>query len=227
MAEALRRADWGWLLAGVFAYGAVEILGAIQWQLLLRIQGFRLPWLQATSISLSGFFTLFTPGLIAGDAVQILYLVKAKPERKAGAVLVVVMDRILGLLALVALAIVVAAARFHWLRRTPVAAKLFDLTIILLAVGLLSLIGAVPAAKSRWLQKLFSALHLADKIVEIRDALRCYLVSRRRMAIAFSLTVTAHLFYFGTFYCTGRALEGNVMAASAIVEARCFRSCRL
>src|SRR5437762_12102016 len=50
MAEALRRADWRWLLAGVFAYGAVEILGAIQWQLLLRIQGFRLPWHQATSI---------------------------------------------------------------------------------------------------------------------------------------------------------------------------------
>ena len=77
------------------------------------------------------------------------------PERKAGAVLVVVMDRILGLLALVALAAVVAAARFHWLRRTLVAARLFDLTIILLAVGLVSLIGAVPAAKSRWLQKLF------------------------------------------------------------------------
>ena len=145
MAEALRRADWHWLLAGVFAYGAVEILGAIQWQLLLRIQGFRLPWLQATSIFFIGvFFTLFTPGLIAGDAVQILYLVKAKPERKAGAVLVVVMDRILGLLALVALAIVVAAARFHWLRRTLVAARLFDLTIILLALGLVSLIAAVP-----------------------------------------------------------------------------------
>src|SRR5438477_9787766 len=29
MGEALRRADWRWLLAGVFAYGAVEILGAI------------------------------------------------------------------------------------------------------------------------------------------------------------------------------------------------------
>jgi len=213
MGEALRRADWRWLLAGVFAYGAVEILGAIQWQLLLRIQGLRLPWLQATSIFFIGvFFTLFTPGLIAGDAVQIFYLVKAKPERRAGAVLVVVMDRVLGLLALVTLAAVVAAARFHWLRRTAVTARLFDLTIILLAVGLLSLIAAVPAAKSRRFQKLFSALHLAEKIAELRDALRRYFVSRRRTAIALSLTVTAHLFYFGTFYCTGRALEGNVMA---------------
>ena len=91
-------------------------------------------------------------------------------------------------------------------------ARLFDLTIILLAVGLLSVIAAVPAAKSRRLQKLFSVLDLADKIAEIHDALRCYLVSRRRTALAFSLTVTAHLFYFGTFYCTGRALEGKVMA---------------
>src|SRR6266480_2604817 len=46
----------------------------------------------------------------------------------------------------------------------------------------------------------------------LRDALRCHLVSRRRTALAFSLTVTAHLFYFGTFYCTGRAFEGKVMA---------------
>src|SRR5438067_10192701 len=183
MAEALRRADWHWLLAGVFAYGAVEILGAIQWQLLLRIQGFRLPWVQATSIFFIGvFFTLFTPGLIAGDAMQIFYLVKAKPEKKASAVLVVVMDRILGLLALVVLATVIAAARFRWLRGTSVTARLFDLTIILLAVGLLSLIAAVPTAKSRRLQKLFSALHLVDKIAEIRDALGCYLVNQRRTA---------------------------------------------
>ena len=82
----------------------------------------------------------------------------------------------------------------------------------LLAVGLLSLIGAVPAAKSRRIHNLFSALHLANTIAEIRDTLRCYLVSWRRTAIAFSLTVAAHLFYFGTFYCTGRALEGNIMA---------------
>src|SRR5438445_13895483 len=105
MAEALRRADWGWLFAGVFAYGAVEILGAIQWQLLLRIQGFRLPWLQATSIFYIGaFFTLFTPGLLAGDAVEIFYLVKAKAESQAVALRVVVMDRILGVIALVTLA---------------------------------------------------------------------------------------------------------------------------
>ena len=84
------------------------------------------------------------------------------------------------------------------------------------------LIAAVPAAKSRRLHNVLSALHWADKIAEIRDALRCYLVSRRRMAIAFSLTVTAHLFYFGTFYCTGRALEGNVMAASAVVRRDAF-----
>src|SRR5438477_11224487 len=65
MGEALRRADCRWLLAGVFSYGAVVILVAIQWHL-FRIQGLRLPWLQVTSIFFIGvFFTLFTPGLIA------------------------------------------------------------------------------------------------------------------------------------------------------------------
>src|SRR2546430_16801316 len=159
MAEALGRADWRWLVAGVFAYGAVEILGAIQWQLLLRIQGFRLPWLKATSIFFIGvFFTLFTPGLIAGDAAQIFYLVMAKPGRKADAMFVVAMDRLLGLLALAVLTAVIAALRFSWLRQTPMTAKLFALTLSLVALGLLGLIAAVAAAKSRILDRVFVAL---------------------------------------------------------------------
>ena len=213
MAEALRRADWRWLLAGVFAYGATETLGAIQWQFLLRIQGIRLPWLKATSIFFIGvFFTLFTPGLIAGDAAQIFYLVMAKPGRKADAMFVVAMDRLLGLLALAVLTAVIAALRFSWLRQTPMTAKLFALTLSLVALGLLGLIAAVAAAKSRILHRLFVALHLADIFGEIRDVLRCYLIKWKRTAMVFSLTVMAHLFYFGTFYCTGRALQGSAMA---------------
>src|SRR5204862_7203440 len=64
MAEALRRADWRWLLAGIFAYGAVEMLGASERQLILRIQGFRLPWLQRTRVFLFRvLFALLSPRL--------------------------------------------------------------------------------------------------------------------------------------------------------------------
>ena len=212
MAEALRRADWRWLVAGLLAYGAVEILGALQWQLLLRIQGLRLGWLKAAAIFFIGvFFTTWTPGLIAGDAAQVFYVIKEAPQRKADAVLVVVMDRILGMFALVVLAAAVAVVRFHWLRQTALTARLVDITAALLVAGLLGLLSAAAAAKSRALRRLAFALRLTDSLREIRDALRCYRAHWRRTVVAFALTLAAHLLYFATFYCAGRALAGGVM----------------
>ena len=66
----------------------------------------------------------------------------------------------------------------------------------------------------RSLNRIATGMESLASPTSFRDALRCYLVSRRRTPLAFTLTVTAHLFYFGTFYCTGRALEGKVMARS-------------
>ena len=76
------RTGAGWR-RGLGVYGLVEVLAVVRWQLLLRIQGFRLGWARATGILFIGeFFLTFTPGLVGGDAMRIFYLVKDAPEKK-------------------------------------------------------------------------------------------------------------------------------------------------
>jgi uncharacterized membrane protein YbhN (UPF0104 family) len=67
--DALRHASLSWVLLGWICYSVVEVLATVHWQILLRIQGIRIGWLQAGAIVIIGlFFNQFLPGGIGGDA---------------------------------------------------------------------------------------------------------------------------------------------------------------
>ena len=208
MEEAVMHARISWMVAGVLCYGAVELLGGLRWYLLLRVQGFRLSWRRATSIFLIGlFFMTFTPGLIGGDAARLLYVIQEDPERKADAVLVVAMDRLMGLISLILLAALVVVSRYRWLAMTPATSWLEYVTLLILAGSLGTLILSCLAARLPWLTML-EGRHpeLGEKLRETGAAFRAYQRHWPRMIQALLNTVLAHQFYFLTFYCAARAL---------------------
>jgi uncharacterized membrane protein YbhN (UPF0104 family) len=207
MEQAVRHASITWLAAGVLCYGVVEVLGGLRWYLLLRVQGFRLSWRRATSIFLIGLFLLtFTPGLIGGDAARMLYVIREAPERKADAVLVVAMDRLMGLISLMLLAALVVLCRYDWLSMTPAASWLEYVTLLILAGagGMLVLSGL--AARLPWLSMVQNHPALGAKLREIGQTFRAYRRHWLRMIQALVNTMFAHAFYFVTFYCAARAL---------------------
>jgi uncharacterized protein (TIRG00374 family) len=207
MEEAVRHASITWLVAGVLCYGVVELLGGLRWYLLLRVQGFRLSWRRATSIFLIGlFFMTFTPGLIGGDAARILYVIQEAPERKADAVLVVAMDRLMGLISLILLAALVVLCRYQWLAMTPATSWLEYVTLLILAGSLGALILSSLAARLPWLSMLERHPRVEEKLRETAEAFRAYRRHWPKMIQALLNTVVAHFFYFLTFYCAARAL---------------------
>ncbi|MGA3171781.1 MAG: lysylphosphatidylglycerol synthase transmembrane domain-containing protein [Chthoniobacteraceae bacterium] len=207
VAEAVRHASVTWLAAGVLCYGVVEMLGALRWKLLLRVQGFRLPWRRALAIFLIGLFLLtFTPGLIGGDAARVLYVIREVPERKADAVLVVAMDRLMGLVSLMLLAALTVLCRYHWLAMTPATSWLEYATLLILAGCGGTVVLSVLAARLPWLSKLERHPAMGSKLREIAQALRAYRRHWPRLIEALINTIAAHLFYFATFYCAARAL---------------------
>ncbi len=207
MEEAVRHASITWLVAGVLCYGVVEVLGGLRWYLLLRVQGFRLSWRRATSIFLIGlFFMTFTPGLIGGDAARILYVIQEAPERKADAVLVVAMDRLMGLISLILLAALVVLCRYQWLAMTPATSWLEYVTLLILAGSLGALILSSLAARLPWLSMLERHPRVEEKLRETAEAFRAYRRHWPKMIQALLNTVVAHFFYFLTFYCAARAL---------------------
>ena len=203
MAEACRHADWRWLAAGFGAYGMVEALAVVRWQLLLRIQGFRLSWARATGILFIGeFFLTFTPGLVGGDAMRIFYLLKHAPEKTVDAVTVVLMDRIMGMLALICLAAAIVSTRHAWLTRSAASSRLVAVVLVILGCGAvalgLSLVVAAVGVPKTW--------PVPQTLHELADAFRQFARDWRGTLGAFGTTLASHACYYASFGCAALAL---------------------
>src|SRR5207249_9910343 len=94
-----------WIFAGIFAYGIVEILAALRWQILLRVQGVNLTFSRVACLMMIGIlFNPLMPGGTGGDVIKIFYLIKETPGKKVQALLAVLMDRLIGLFGLILVA---------------------------------------------------------------------------------------------------------------------------
>ncbi len=230
VAQALRHASLAWLAVGVLCYGIVEVLGGLRWYLLLRVQGFRLPWRTATAIFLMGLFAMnFTPGLIGGDAVRVLFVIKEAPERKVPALLAVAMDRLMGLISLILLAALVVLCRYDWLAATAATAWLEYVTLLILAGGMGMLVLSALMARLPWLSMLEKYPFVGNKLRDIRATFRAYRRHMPRLVQALLNTLAAHIFYFMTFYCAARALgafSGKALSGFWDVSASCRSSIR-
>src|SRR2546425_8261669 len=104
MAEAIRDAQYHWVVVGILAYVVVEIAAAFRWHVLLKVQGIHLSFLRLSGLFLIGmFYNQFLPGGTGGDIIQSYFLLKETAGKKAGALLAVVFYRFIGLGAFVAI----------------------------------------------------------------------------------------------------------------------------
>ncbi|MBV9127071.1 MAG: flippase-like domain-containing protein, partial [Verrucomicrobia bacterium] len=165
---------------------------------------FRVPKLRAIAILFVGeFFTICTPGLIGGDAMRIFYLARAAPEQKIDAGILVLMDRLVGMAALISLATGVLALRYDWLNHsTAAAAKLVHGMMGILAFGAVALLLALMVARTGAL----AGWGLVKKLAPVTTALHQYGKSWRLAFSAFVTTFVAHGCYYATYCCAARAL---------------------
>jgi uncharacterized protein (TIRG00374 family) len=106
--ERLRTARLELVAAGVVLYAAGQALSAYKWYLLLRPVRLAVAYLRVLAFYYIGmFFNLFLPTLIGGDAVKALLLTR-ETGAPARATMSVFMERNLGLLALLSIALVSA-----------------------------------------------------------------------------------------------------------------------
>src|SRR5204863_117652 len=70
MAEAIRDAQYHWVIIGILAYIVVEIAAAFRWHVLLKVQGIHLSFLRLWGLFLIGmFYNQFLPGGTGGDII--------------------------------------------------------------------------------------------------------------------------------------------------------------
>src|SRR4051812_46473218 len=211
MWQALSHAKYSWVIAGVFAYAVVEIAAALRWHVLLRVQGIRLTVARVSGLFLIGmFYNQFLPGGTGGDIIKSYYLLKETPDKKAGALLAVVFDRFIGLVALVALTANLIALRYDFLSQKPQTRNLLWLLLILLSASVAFLIATFVISGFKLFHYFPAHFPGRDKLIEIFAAYHLYARHWRASLVAFGASIIAHLATFTAFLFAAYALGVRV-----------------
>lgn len=116
----------------LFAYS--NVVGGVQWDVLLKGQGIRLPLKKVMSFYFVGlYFSNFLPANLGGDVVRI-YDVHRSGGNTEGAVAATFFDRLFGLVALALLAMVAALSSVSVMQNTVIMASGLGLAVVLAAV---------------------------------------------------------------------------------------------
>ncbi len=175
------------LAMGCFLLGLS--LAVTRWWRLLALAGCRVRWSGVFRLTFLGlFFNLVVPGLTGGDVVKAVLAVRENPERRADALVSVVVDRLLGLLALAALAMVVILllggpfAVLRW----PMAVALTGLVL----GGLVYVNG--PLRRAVRFDALLERLPFSAKLRELDRAVLVYTAKPAELAAALALSLGNH-----------------------------------
>jgi glycosyltransferase 2 family protein len=211
MREALDQADYRWMIAAVGAYIVVEIAAAVRWQILLRVQGIYLSWPRLSGLFLIGmFFNQFLPGGTGGDIIKSYLLLKETPGKKAGALLSVLFDRLIGLFALVVITAVLISLRYHWLTQTSETRRYVWPVLAALAVSILGLAMTFLISGFNLAQRLPREFPVREKLIEISAAYHLYARHWTASIFAFLISLVAHLATFTTFLFVAYTLRADV-----------------
>ena len=212
MLIAVRDADKPWLLAALAAGSLSPITATIRLWMLLRVQGAGFSLAKIAQLYMVGmFFNLFLLGSTGGDAVKLFYLLRGGEARhRAGIILSVVMDRILGLLALMILAGIFLALRYQWLTRTPAVASVVHGFVVILVLAVGGVAAVFAAVQLRLIERLPANVPARSKLIELAGAVAVYTRAWQVTLGGIFISFIGHSSFFFTYYFAGRALRAGV-----------------
>jgi uncharacterized protein (TIRG00374 family) len=211
MGVAIRDADYRWIGAAILMYVLVEFAAVVRWQILLKVQGINLSKARIVALFFIGmFYNQFLPGGTGGDIVKTYLLWKETPTKKPGALLAVLFDRMIGLIALIIITGVLIFLRYRWLTSTTATSPYVWLVLVVFGSSVLFVTTTFVVSGFNLLHKLPHRFPGREKLLEIAAAYHLYARHWRATAGAFGASLVAHLGTFATFLCVAYAFRANV-----------------
>jgi len=182
-----KEADTTYLLLAVGVLPLVYLITSYRWWLLLRGLEVPIRFSLALQINLVGaFYNTFMPGQTGGDVLKAYYAAKNAREHRTRAVLTVVIDRAVGLVALIIMGGVCAALQWQipQCRQVAIAAGVI---LACLAAGLV-VIGFRPLRVALGVEWLMGKLPMQDRVNKAWEGMSLY--KRRPMLLAGTLLMS-------------------------------------
>ena len=210
----LKAADLSWVTLGFLAFGILVISGILRWWILLRAQDIHLTVKRTSGLFLIGyFFNQFIPGSTGGDIIKLYYVVKETHTKKSAAFLSVIVDRIMGLLGLMVIALVFILWRYDWLMGNETIRPDVLIFIGFLAAAVLGIVGAFIFANLGLVDKILPKwTPLREKFIEMAEAFVVYGKAWRHTLTALCLAIIGHLAIFFSFLLCARSVTKELDA---------------
>ena len=167
-----------WLLASFVFMGATIFIGVIRWQTVLAVQGLHLSLGRTAGISLvAHFFNSFLLGSTGGDLLKAYFAAAETAHKKAEAVTTVVVDRLLGLFAMLLFVSLMALANWN----IVISQERF-MAVMLVVLGMLFVTGLIvvlsfwagPTQTRLKFEVLLAKLPKGDVLVRCIEACRAF-----------------------------------------------------
>ncbi|MGP0091073.1 MAG: lysylphosphatidylglycerol synthase transmembrane domain-containing protein [Xanthobacteraceae bacterium] len=189
-------------------------LSALRWYYLLHAMGIAVRLRPCAEIFAMGTFaTTFLPGGTGGDVVRAVYIARHVHQDRTGGVISVLADRAMGLLGVIAVAVLLGFVRAEQVIASPVTRTLFFILAAAFAVALLGLAGALALISPRRYERIKTLLGVRTLLQRIILRLFATLVQLRAnpgavllsfvLSILITLTIVAAVIFLARGYEAG------------------------
>jgi uncharacterized membrane protein YbhN (UPF0104 family) len=111
-----RTMDFRWLLTGIVCFIPTLLVVSWRWRMLLAVHGVHMRFWRVFELTMIGqFFSTVGVGTTGGDVFKIFYVTRAVPEGRTAVAFTVIVDRVIGLLALLLFGVVMSLPRLSML----------------------------------------------------------------------------------------------------------------
>ncbi len=212
---AVRSLTLGWYLVGVALWGLLLLIAAWRWQLLLRAASVPVGYREALRLSFIGyFFNNVMLGSTGGDIVRAVMVTRGLENNRWRAALSVIVDRVIGLFALITIAAIVLGV-FWYLERISSVRGLRQLTEIVFVLLLVATLGAGVYLSRRaraalGLNWLLARLPAQQLIHKLDDAITVYRDHKPTVLAAVLMSLPLQVAGILSFWAIGEALGAGL-----------------
>ena len=203
---------WPSLLTAVAVCGGAIVLTFVRWFVLVKALGFEFTIRDALRLGFIGYlFNFVAPGSVGGDLVKAVLLAKEQPNRKTTAVATVLLDRILGMLAMFLIGACAAWPQWPEIRESTQLKSVVALLVVGSVAGLVGLmLMLIPAVtRSRAWQHLARLPVVGHMVAELVEGVRLYQSRPQALFLALGISLIGHVGTISSFYFSARGISGE------------------
>jgi glycosyltransferase 2 family protein len=201
---------WGMLIAAACLVTVAFSLSFFRWYLLVRALGIAFHKRDALRLGSLGYMLNFiSPGSVGGDLFKAVFLAREHPGQRASAVASIVIDRVLGLYAMLmvaSLGLIISGGSFEENRSFQTLAHVIQFAALAGTVGI-GLLLLLPESTDRQLSQMAGRLPLVGQLLSrLIQSTLAYRYHRVALFAAIATGVTTHCLVITAFWAIERGL---------------------